>query len=80
VFFSADLRADEAKKILDPREMFRVIILYVQQINMFLHFLISKLYRKDLFLFDVIHVNGDVVEIFKLFSLIKFGNSMSLEI
>jgi len=49
-----------------------IVILYVQ-IDMLVHFSIGELNRKEgeLFLFlDAVHVDGDVIEIFKLFNLI----------
>jgi len=47
-FLYSELRADEAKQIFYPYEMSHVVIvLYVQQINMFVYFLIGEPNRKD---------------------------------
>jgi len=73
VFFFNKLWAYEAKKILNLRKVSLVIVLYVQQIDMLIHFSIGEPNRKErkFFLFlDAVHVDGDVIEIFKLFNLI----------
>jgi len=37
VFVSIELRVHEAEQILDPYEVSRLIVLYVEQINMLVH-------------------------------------------
>jgi len=56
---STELRADEARQILDPYEMSRIIVLYVQQIDMLVHLPIYESYRKnrEFFLFlDAVYI------------------------
>jgi len=74
VLFSADLQADKARQIFYPYKMSHVVIvLYVQQINMLVHFSIGEPNRKNqefFFFLDGIHVDRYVIESFKLFNLI----------
>jgi len=71
---STELQADEARQIFYPYEMSHVVIvLYVQQVNMPVQLRIGESYRKNgefLFLFNAVYVDGNVIEIFKLFNLI----------